>query len=207
MRRFIGGVMVVVVLTGCSQSTEDICKQTDQLLRDSGQSGFTDVGYLGCLKLSPKEAAQSLYSLRDALGKQSIEKKSRAEVENILHNADVGNLIKQLGNPSSLSYDNTRALYQRGKSIEYGSSNVVSVGYYANGINAEDRDPERLLANLKRFILLEEGDYYFSWDEISDDMFGLTDKDVSLYVVVRDGKIVERLVRFPKYFWQSWFES
>lgn len=202
--RGIGVVLAMVVLVGCSQSTEQICKETDQVLRDAGKPGFTDTGYLGCLKLSAKEAAQSLHSLREQLEAKQIKAKPRVEVERVMKASDINQLINEFGIPSSVVYNNSQAL-QKKTGGNYSIDDVVNISYVRSDLN-EKLGNKILMGILSNYIRKTDGSYLITWDKVSTDMFGVVDDQTALFVILYNGNVEASYVDFPKYFWQRWFD-
>ncbi len=48
--------VLVIFVSGCEQSVEEICQETSDILKEKQGRGFTGGGMLGCLKLGAKEA-------------------------------------------------------------------------------------------------------------------------------------------------------
>ncbi|HHH9441336.1 TPA: hypothetical protein ACP32N_003275 [Pseudomonas aeruginosa] len=196
--------IVMVVLTGCGQTTEQICNETNQLFLDHGQPGFTETGYLGCLKASPEEANRSLRGLQEQFKEGEALIQPRAQVESILKGKDVFALIKKYGQPAELSYTNGPAM-QKGGAGGDGSDKFILDNYVGNSKNQELRDQQIKLKVLNEFIQKKDGLYVFKWYRVSSNIFGAADDYSSLVISVEHGVVVETVVLFPEYFWQRWF--
>ena len=48
--------VLVIFVSGCEQSVEEVCQETSNILTEKQGQGFTDVGMLGCLQLGAREA-------------------------------------------------------------------------------------------------------------------------------------------------------
>lgn len=207
MTRWIGIALAVTMITGCSQSTEQICKETDQLLKEHGMEGFTESGYRGCLGLSAKQAAQSLHSLREQLNASKVKSRSRAEVDEIMQSASLAKLLSEFGEPDVADYfNNAKSLQSKNLSNSVDDDISLNKMYSKDATDRESRDRAILLSVLTNYNQGINGTYSFSWSKITSDMFGMEDDHVQLMVIIIDGKIVTRDVGFPKYFWQRWLD-
>lgn len=177
------GVLALVVLSGCSKSTEQICAETDQLLKEKAGNGFTDTGYLGCLKLSAKEAQQSLEGLRENLKSKApvTRSRTRKEIEALIASSTPESIINEFGFPSYASKTTDK---------EFMDSPGIGVDSSKNKAVLEE-----ILTDLSN---QKTGNYSFLWKKmLSDDVQGGEGKDLMLVVKIKDNS-VDKSVVFPE---------
>lgn len=182
MTRYFVAVAAVLLISGCGRSTEDICQETDQLLRQTSGSGFTAVGLAGCLALPASEAQRSLDGLKASTGRAATELIPRAGIEQLHAEHGVVGLVRGFGVPDLFYH--------------------AVLG--AEPLNERNTPFEIVVSNLG---LKKDGHYLFSWRKpISKDFFGSADESLMAVARVEEGKVVESRLIFPDYFWQAWFK-
>jgi hypothetical protein len=189
MKLRIGFVALFLVLSGCGKGTEQICKETDDLLRQQTGNGFADTGMIGCLNLSPREAEKSLMSLKEKHGKSAV-LMTHDEFDKLVRDSSPADLIKILGAPDSVS--------------------MMSPPYLAYGaadLDVKQRDV-RLRDDLLRRISSEPAGGIYSTiysEPKTTGLFGMEDRD--LVVLYRfDKSPPEKSATYEKHLWQKWFD-
>lgn len=169
--------LAAVLLSGCGKSTEQICRETDELLRANGKTGFTDTGFAACLELSEREAEQSLSALKDQLGKNQAKALSRNEFEQIAQKSTFKELVGRFGQPSVSS---VIVLSVNGKpqSLVFSKYAVTEAG----------KDPAVYERSVKYLDEKLDGVYFFEWDRVTTH-FGLTDNRARVNYTVKGGQI------------------
>lgn len=185
----IGLFAMIVILSGCGKTTEQICKETDNLLRQQTGNGFANTGMIGCLNLSPRDAEKSLISLKDKYGKNAA-LMTHDEFDKLVRDNSPAELIKILGVPDS-------AIMMTPPYLTYGTGSL----------DAKERDV-RVRDELLRRISSEPngGVYSTIYNEPkTTGIFGMHDRDlVVLYLFNKDPP--EKYVGYEKHLWQKWFD-
>lgn len=142
-------VGLLVALSGCGESVEDMCKQTDALLKEKTGQGFQMTGYAGCLNQSPKEAAQTLQSLKDARPQVFSESDAEAKI------ASMGpeELLAELGTPDNYVF----YLPQENGKARIGADGKAMYQWFPHA----EGDP--LQPIMDRFAQKADGMFIFSW--------------------------------------------
>jgi hypothetical protein len=189
MKLRIGLVAMILVLTGCGKSTEQICKETDNLLRQHTGNGFADTGMIGCLNLSPRDAEKSLISLKDKYGK-SAALMTHDEFDKLVRESSPADLIKILGAPDSVMMMTPPYL-----------------AYVTGALDVKQRDAGVRDELLRRISTEPNGGLYSTIysEPKTTGLFGMEDRD--LVVLYRfDRSPPEKFVSYEKHLWQKWFD-
>lgn len=189
MKLRVGLVTLILVLSGCGKTTEQICKETDNLLRQQTGNGFADTGMIGCLNLSPRDAEKSLISLKEKYGK-SAALMTHDEFDKLVRDSSPSELIKILGAP-----DVAMMITE------------PYITYVSGAIEAKQRDVRVRDEVLRRISSEPNGGTYSTIysEPKTTGLFGIEDRD--LVVLYRfDKNPPEKSAHYEKHLWQKWFD-
>lgn len=216
MKKFLAVASVAVLLSGCGETTEQICRKTDQLMRQSEGQGFVDVGWIGCLKQSPSEARLSYEGIKLQLEKEKGVKElplmSHDEMTKFVNSQPPFDVIYKLGNPDSATFipvdSNGKPIPETTTTNGFTFEGIVQIRYSTGPkVLANHRDLKNLEDIQGKLAIHKDGTYHFMYlRPLTYGLLGMDDKQISILFNIRNGKVVgDDNISFPKHLWQKWF--
>lgn len=187
MNKLLIVLLATLTLAGCSRDTRVICAELDEVIRKNTGTSLTNAAHLECLNLPPSEAEARL---KDALAVQDervsqAQSKSRTDLENEFERHEPLWFAATYGEPDFFAW------------VSFGGENAT---FLESGKQPFSAFADKLNAK-------EDGTYILTWNQpISKNMFGSPDENMTVYVVMEDGKVAEKSLNFPSYL-QRWMEE
>lgn len=185
MKQYIVALAVSAALAGCDRSVEEICAESDQLLKETTGSGFGNSGWRGCLSQTAAQAEMDLKAHRGNLAAPIVRRVSRAELEKELNGETIAKMIARLGMPSYYSIRTTKKTF-------------VSPNGPQAGVEISVEEFSEALASVKTGI------YNMTWvGPYSQNAIGIDDDEVTMLAWIRDGEVKRQpSITFP----QNWID-
>lgn len=216
LKKLLAVASVAVMLSGCGETTEQICRKTDQLMKKSEGHGFVDVGRIGCLKQSPSEARLSYEGIKLQLEKEKgikeIPLMSHNEMTKFVTSQPPSDVVYKLGNPDSASFfpfDSSGKILKETTTIAgMTSESPIEISYSPHSkFHVESQNPkiwEDIQGNL---AIKKDGLYLVRYDSspLTYWFYGLKDDFTHLSFEIKNGQVVSSGAYYPSHFWDKWF--
>lgn len=216
MKKLLAVASVAILLSGCGETTEQICRKTDQLMRKSEGQGFVDVGWIGCLKQSPSEARLSYEGIKLQLEKEKGVKElplmSHDEMTKFITSQPPFDVVYKLGNPDSALYypfDSSGNFIKESKTIAgMTSESPASISYSPNSEFSEERRNIKVWEDIQgKLAIKKDGLYLIQYNSPSLTywLYGLQDEFTSISFEIKNGQVSSG-TSYQSHFWQKWFK-
>jgi hypothetical protein len=215
LKKLLAVASVAMLLSGCGETTEQICRKTDQLMRKSEGQGFVDVGWIGCLKQSPSEARLSYEGIKLQLEKEKGIKElplmSHDEMTKFITSQPPFDVLYKLGNPDSASYypfDSNGSFIKESKTVAGMTTESPVNIFYGKSSNVTSKyDDPKVLEDIQgKLAIKKDGLYLIQYHSPSLTywFYGLQDKFTSISFEIKNGQ-VSPSTSYQSHFWDKWF--
>lgn len=215
MKKLVAVASVALLLSGCGDTTEQVCRKIDQQLKKDSGKGLADVGWIGCLKQSPGEAKLTLAAIekQSPKGTRVAETKlmSRDDVAQLVATQPPFDVAYKLGAPDSAyfyPFDIDGKFISESTTIGgITTKGPIHISYSADAkFSLEMRNPKIWEDIHGKLAIYKDGLYRISYERpMTYWLLGLQDEHLKISFVIKNGKVIERSADFPKHFWQKWF--
>lgn len=204
------------MLSGCGETTEQICHKTDQLMRKSEGQGFVDVGWIGCLKQSPSEARLSYEGIKLQLEKEKgikeIPLMSHGDMTKFITSQPPFDVVYKLGSPDSamfFPFDSSGKMIMETTTIAgMTSESPVEISYSKNAkFHQETRDPKIWEDIQGKLAIKKDGLYLIQYNSPSLTywFYGLQDDFTDISFEIKNGQVTPN-TSYQSHFWDKWFK-